>query len=504
MEEAEEQEDERDHWSGRLPFLLAAMGSAIGLGNVWRFPYIAYENGGGAFLIPYFIALLTTGIPLMALELGLGYKFLSGAPKAFAKVDRRLAWVGWLSIFLGFLILTFYTVIMAWCLIYMFFSFDASWGSTAPEIQGFFFNDFLHISSGPTVIGGFQPMIFVGLIVIWLCVYFILSKGVQRVGKVVLITVPLPIILLIILFIRGITLPGAMDGIEYYLTPDASRLGDANVWLAAYGQIFFTLSLAQGVMIAYASYLPKKSEIMNNATIISLANCGTSFFAGLVVFSILGFVSHETGQPIGSGASGPHLAFITYPIAISQMGGATALFGVIFFLMLLTLGIDSAFSMVEALSAGLEDLGWEHEKAVRFFCIIGLSIGLLFVTSVSFWMIHLIDHFAVGIGIVVVGLFEVLVIGYVMKPEELREFINEHSEVKIGRWWDIMIRYVTPAILIFIIIMTLKDGFEFTGESVPGNVVEYPTWLVFAGGYGLIIVLVVVALYMQRRYGKWH
>jgi NSS family neurotransmitter:Na+ symporter len=185
------------------------------------------------------------------------------------------------------------------------------------------------------------------------------------------------------------------------------------------------------------------------------------------------------------------------------MGGAAAIFGVIFFLMLLTLGIDSAFSMTEALSAGLEDLGWEHEKAVRFFCIIGLAIGLIFVTGISFWLIHLIDHFAVGIGIVLVGLIEVLAIGYVMRPKELREFINENSEVKIGKWWDIMIRYVTPFILMFIILWTLKDGFVFSEEAVAGTVVDYPTWLVFAGGYGLLLVLVAVALFMQRRFTEW-
>ncbi|MCI0497766.1 MAG: hypothetical protein L0Z54_05700, partial [Thermoplasmata archaeon] len=159
--------DDRDHWQGRLPFILAAMGSAIGLGNVWRFPYIAYDNGGGAFLIPYLIALITTGIPLMALEFGLGYRFISGAPKAFGSIDRRFAWVGWLSILIGFVIVCYYTVIMAWCLVYMVFAFNGSWGGGHSDIEAFFFHDFLDISAGPGEIGGFQVIVLVALVIMW-------------------------------------------------------------------------------------------------------------------------------------------------------------------------------------------------------------------------------------------------------------------------------------------------------------------------------------------------
>lgn len=495
--------DGRDHWQGRLPFILAAMGSAIGLGNVWRFPYIAYQYGGGAFLIPYLIALITTGIPMMALEFGLGYRFLSGAPKAFGSIDRRLAWIGWFAIFLGFIIVSYYTVIMAWCLLYMLFSFDVSWGRSSGEVENFFFHDFLNVSSGPTAIGGFQISILLALIVMWALIYIILAKGVQRVGKVVLITVPLPVILLVILFLRGITLDGAMTGVDYYLTPDTSRLSDGSVWLAAYGQVFFTLSLAQGVMIAYASYLPKRSELMNNAVIISLANCGTSFFAGFAVFSILGFVAAEQGTGIGdAAAAGPHLAFVTYPLAIAKLPFGAAVFGIIFFLMLLTLGIDSAFSMIEALSAGLEDMGFEHRRAVQVLCLAGFSVGLIYVTGAGYWLLELVDHYAAGFGLVLVGLLEVLVVGYVMRTEEFRRFINEHSEVKLGRWWDISIRYVTPLVLVVILAVTFADGLTFTAESVTGHEVTYPLWLVIAGGWGLIALLLAAAYYLGGR-SRW-
>ena len=502
---SDEGDDEREHWQGRMTFIFAAIGSAIGLWNVWRFPYIAYDNGGGAFLIPYIIALVTTGIPLMALEFGLGYRFFSGAPKAFGSIDRRFAWVGWLSILVGFVIVCYYTVILAWCLIYIIFAFSVSWGDSHGEIESFFFNDFLNISGGPTEAGGFRFIVLAALVILWFLIYMILSKGIKRVGKVVLITVPLPFILLGILFFRTITLPGAMDGIEYYLTPDASKLGDGNVWMAAYGQVFFSLSLAQGVMIVYASYLPKeRAEINNNAIITSLADSGLSFFAGFAVFSVLGFVAHEGGPAIGSGASGPHLAFVTYPLAISELGAGAAIFGIIFFIMLLSLGIDSAFSMVEALSAGLVELGWPRERAVLLFCTLGFGVGLLFVTGGGFFWLNIVDHYAAGVGLVLVGLLEVLVIGHLMRPGELREFIDGHSEVKLGRWWEITIRYVTPIVLTVLILWTLKDGMEFSAETLSDEPpVEYPGWLVFVGGYGLLGLLIAIAMFLGWRYRRW-
>ena len=249
----------RERWASRPAFVLAAIGSAVGLGNLWRFPYVAYKNGGGAFLIPYFVAILTAGIPLMILEFGLGHIMQGSAPAALRKVHRRLEWVGWWALIVGSLISFYYAVVMAWCWNYLWHSFTVAWGST-PGSAGSFFGKVLGASKGPGDLGDIRLPVVLGLALTWLAIFLIISRGVGRVGKVVLLTVPLPVILIIILMIRGLTLPGSLDGLAFYLTPDWSKLTDPNVWLAAYGQIFFSLSLGFGILIAtWASWSSRSS-----------------------------------------------------------------------------------------------------------------------------------------------------------------------------------------------------------------------------------------------------
>ncbi|HEB37133.1 MAG TPA: sodium-dependent transporter, partial [Thermoplasmatales archaeon] len=274
--------DRQEHWNSRFAFIMAAIGSAVGLGNVWRFPFVCYKNGGGAFLIPYFVALFTAGIPLMILEFSIGHMLRGPPPECFRKIGKKFEWIGWWTTLIPFVVASYYVVVMAWCFSYMIYSLDLRWGTNA---EGFFLNTFLGVTSGPAVIGGFRIPILLGLIAIWISIFIILYKGVSRIGKVVAITVPLPTVLLVILTIRGLTLPGALDGVSYYLTPDFSKLLHADVWLAAYAQVFFSLSLAQGILITYESFLKKKSDVTNNAFITSLADAGTSFLAGFTVFS---------------------------------------------------------------------------------------------------------------------------------------------------------------------------------------------------------------------------
>lgn len=479
--------EERETWPGRLSFVFAAMGSAIGLGNVWRFPYYAYKYGGGAFLVPYFVALFTTGIPLMMLELAIGQKMRGSAPMAFGMIDRRYSWVGWWVLILSFAVVAYYTVIMSWCLVYTFHSLTVAWGSNADG----FFRDFLGITSGPGEIGSIQIPIISALVVTWLIIYWIVSKGVKRVGRVVMLTVPLPVILLVILVLRGITLDGSADGINYYLTPDFSELGNGKVWLAAYAQIFFTLSLAQGVMIAYASYLPKRSDISNNAIIISLANCGTSFFAGFAVFSILGFLAFQQGSSVANVVnSGPGLAFIAYPTAIKLLPFAASLFGVIFFLMLISLGIDSAFSIVEGIGSGLIDAGVNRERAIKFLCMVGFLFGMIFTTGAGYYWIDIVDHFVNEFGLVTAGALEAIVIAYLFGTSRLRALINSTSEVKVGMWWEYAVKYLTPAVLIVVIAYNLHESIRGYGG--------YPYWAILAGGWGMLLATLVLAFYAGR------
>ena len=235
---------QRETWSWRGAFICAIIGSTVGLGNIWRFPYVAYSSGGGAFFIPYFIALLTAGIPLMIMEFVIGHKFQQGAATAFRSINRKFEWAGWWPTLIGFIIITYYGVIMAWSIRYIFSAATLAWGNDA---KGYFFNDVLGLTASPGILGGIQWPIFLAYLVGWIAMYYIVKSGVKGVGKVVMITMPLPVIILIVLMIKGLTLPGAAEGLNYYLKPEWSQLTNAKVWLAAYGQIFYSLSVAMAI-----------------------------------------------------------------------------------------------------------------------------------------------------------------------------------------------------------------------------------------------------------------
>ena len=463
----------KEHWDSRFAFIMAAIGSAVGLGNVWRFPYICYESGGGAFLIPYFVALFTAGIPLMILEFSVGHWARSSPPEAFKKIGKKWEWMGWWAVLVPFVIALYYVAVMAWCFSYMIYSLDLRWGANAE----LFFKNFLGDTGSPAILGGVSVPVFLGLIVVWLCVFLILYKGVHRIGKIVVITVPLPTILLILLTIRGLTLPGAIEGISYYLTPNFSRLLDVNVWLAAYAQVFFSLGVAQGIMITYASFLKKKSDITNNAVIISLADAGTSFLAGFTVFSVVGYLAASQGVGITElGIGGPTLTFITYPTAISLLPFAAAFFGMIFYIALLTFGIDSAFSMVEPIVSGIHGK-WKISKAraTGIMCIVGFLISLIFATGSGLHWLDIADHFIANFGLVMIGLVECLILGWMYKLSKLRDHANKTSELHLGRWWDYLIKFAIPFVL-----------FILLAAAVINNIINpylgYPWWIIVLGG----------------------
>jgi NSS family neurotransmitter:Na+ symporter len=472
---------------------MAAIGSAVGLGNVWRFPYIAYTNGGGAFLIPYFIALFTAGIPMLILEFSLGHWSRQGAPGAFQKIGKKWEWVGWWSSLVPFVIVAYYVVVMAWCFSYMIYSIDIRWGTNA---EHFFLTDFLGATAGPLDIGGMRIPVLLSLIVIWFLVFVILYKGVGRIGKVVMITVPLPWILLLILTIRGVTLPGSIEGISYYLTPNFSKLADVNVWLAAYAQVFFSVGIAQGIMITYASHLRKKSDISNNAIIIALADTGTSFLAGFAVFSVIGYLAMSQGVGIENlGIAGPSLAFITYPTAIALFPVATTLFGILFYIALLTFGIDSAFSMIEPMSIGLHTK-WRmtKQRATAFICLAGFLASLVFTTGSGLHWLDIVDHFISSFGLVLVGLVECLILGWVFHLGILRENANKTSDILIGRWWDVLIKYIVPCILTILLLATVY-------QNILTPYVE-PWWVILLGGVLPCLGIFVLSFIFMKLKGR--
>ncbi len=370
--------DSRENWGSRTGFVLAAIGSAVGLGNVWRFPHECYSNGGSAFLIPYIIAMIVIGIPLLIMEFSLGHLTQQAAPNAFRQVGKKWEFVGWWPIVLSFIIVTYYAIVLAWALNYLIYSFYPQLPWVDPEnadaAQKFFFDDYLQFN-GTYALGGVRWPILGALAAIWALMFLCIFRGVKIVSKIVLWTVPIPWLMLIVLTIRGLTLEGAIQGLEYYLEPNWEVLKEPHIWRAAFGQVFFSMTIAFGVMITYASFLHRKSDINNNALIIGLADLGTSFIAGIAVFATMGALALKTNQPVDevlAGSKSIGLAFVAFPKALGALGWSN-FFSVIFFIALLLLGIDSAFSITEAALASMIDkTGWKRVSVLAVMSIVGV------------------------------------------------------------------------------------------------------------------------------------
>jgi NSS family neurotransmitter:Na+ symporter len=501
----------RERWASRPAFIMAAVGSAIGLGNVWRFPGTAFNNGGGAFFVPYFIALLTAGIPLMIVEYGLGSRFQGGAPKAYRSLGKGFEWIGWWAVLIGLGISIYYCVILAWSWDYVVVCVKAMFTGELPwkagEAGTYFKESVLArtdvAADGTFAVGAFNWTVAAGLVATWVVVWWCIAKGVHRVGKIVMITVPLPLVLLVLLAIRGLTLPGAVDGLAYYLSPNWAKLAEAKTWLAAYGQVFFSLSVGWGILIAYASYQSKKSDVVNNAFITSFANCGFSFLAGFAVFSTVGYIALSLGQPIPDIESSSFgLAFTTYPTAIELLPGGPrlqALIGLAFFVMLLTLGVDSAFSIVEAVSTAFYDkFRMSRAKLVAWLCIVCCILGLVFCFGSGLFWLDINDNFLGNYSLPTVALLQALAFGWFMGSKRFKTIqndMNRRSELQAGFYWVIAIKLITPLVLIWILFLGFRDLIDKGYEG-------YATGPILYAGVLPAALLVVLSFVLSAWKGK--
>lgn len=491
----------RDQWGTKVGFLLAAIGSAIGLGNIWRYPYVVYENGGGAFLIPYFVALATAGLPILILEYSLGNRYRQGAPATFHSISPRWEWLGWWQAAISFMIATYYVVILGWCLSYIYFSFGEQWGE---DTGAFFIGDYLATSSGGAPegfwdIGGVQLKVLIPMLIAWALIYVLMvrgvSKGIEMASRVLM---PTLIVMLILIVIRAVTLEGAADGLNVLLTPDFGALTDARVWAAAYGQVFFSLSIAFSIMIAYSSYLPKKTDLSNSALIVGLSNAGFEFMAAIGVFAALGFLATLQGVGVSdvAGTGGVGLAFIVFPQIISSMPGLNVLFGLLFFTTLFFAGITSMVSILECVVAAIrEKFDLKRTVAVNWICGVATLLSVLYVTRGGLFYLDTVDHFVNAYGLVVAGLAEVVLVVWISKTlTEQRDHINAHSYVKVGTFWTISLKYVTPTLLFVVIVVSLWD-------ELKENYSSYPTsGLIFIGGGAVALTLLLaLALSLNSR-----
>lgn len=482
-------EDKREEWGSKIGFILAAVGSAVGLGNIWRFPYIAYTNGGGAFLVPYFIAIFTAGIPLLILEYGMGHKYKGSTPLAIARGKRSWEWLGWWPTISAFIILIYYSMILSWAANYLRLSFSKGWGN---DTNTFFHNDFLHLSNSPLELGGIIWYILIGIAFVWAINWFICYKGIkggiEKANKVLL---PTLVVIMIIIAVRSINLDGSMEGLNTLFTPDWSMVMKPKVWIAAYGQVFFSLSLAMGIMMTYSSYLPKNTDINNSAFMTAFANCGFEFLSAISVFAILGYMATAQGVSVSEVvSSGVGLAFVVFPQVFTTMGSMGTLLGALFFLCLIFAGITSSVSLIQAVAAPFQDkFGWNRNKVVTTISIIGFLISIIFATGAGLYLLDIIDNFINNYGIVVVGLLEVILIGWIITPDKIRIHTNRISYFNIGKWWDIVIKYVTPSILIFMLVQNLLTEIKIPYGGYNLSEILLYGWSVIA--FGIIVALIL-------------
>ncbi len=480
------------HWGSRVGFLMAAVGSAVGLGNIWRFPAVAYENGGGAFFLPYLIALFTAGIPIIIIEFALGSKLRASAPRVFKRLHSKFEWLGWWQVGITLLIAVYYPVVIAWALAYTFFGINLAWGSDATS---FFFNDFLHLADTPGAFGAPVPLIAFFLVVVWVVVLYTILNGVHKgIEKANKIFMPLLVILFGAVVVRGVTLPGAAAGLNAFFEPDWSKMMDPKVWVAAYGQNFFSSSICFAIMITYASYLPKKSEITTNAIITSLANSSFELMAGFGIFGALGFLATQQGVAVDEVVSaGVGLAFVVLPSIFYEMGALGGVFASLFFVSLLIAGLSSLVSLIEAfVSPVIEKFDVERKRVVSLVALPVAALSFLIATPGGLYLLDIIDHFVNDVGIVFAGLVEVILIAWLTKSvKEYREYANSVSDIQLGKWFDWSLSVITPVILGYMMVANLIREFRQPYEG-------YPTSVLLIYGLGSIVLLFVFSMVMPR------
>lgn len=482
----------RETFSGRNAFIFAAIGSAVGLGNIWRFPYVAYENGGGAFIVPYLVALLTAGIPLLFLDYAVGHKFRGSPPMAFRRLHRKAEMFGWWQVLICFVIAVYYAVIIAWAACYTVFSFTQAWGD---DPAGFLMTDFLKVSDTINIGLDFVPGVMIPLILVWIAAVAILAFGVQKgIARSSMLFIPLLFLMFVVLVIQSLFLPGAGAGLDALFTPNWGKLSDSSIWIAAYGQIFFSLSVAFGIMLTYSSYLKKKTDLTGSGFVVGFSNSAFEILAGIGVFAALGFIATQSGSAVSEVASsGIGLAFIGFPTIISQAPGG-AILGVLFFASLVFAGFTSLISIMEVVISAVKDkLGLTRISATLW---VGIPMAvvsiLLFPTTTGLNLLDVTDAFVNSFGIVAVALVVVvfLTAGFTALPT-LRDHLNKTSSMKMGRTWQMFVGGLTPIVLGYILIDSLQ-----TRISEGYN--DMPTWFVGVFGWGMAIALVVIAYLLSK------
>ena len=486
--------EKRGMWSSRFTFILAAIGSAVGLGNAWRFPGLAAKHGGGTFLLVYLFAMLAMGIPLLMMEIAVARKFRKGAIESMRGIGKKWEPVGWAATSNAFVIVCYYSVVFAWVILMFINSWQFAGMTHDNEAAG---NLFMKLTESTAAIEGssIPGIVLLCLLVAWGLIFFCIRNGASSVGKVVKFTVFAPVILLVVMAIKGCTVPGALDGLKILFVPDFTQLGDATLWVDAVGQVFYSLSIMMAIMFAYGSYVGDDADIAADAMIIAFSDMAISVLSGIVMFSTMG----GTGMLDQITESGIGTAFFVYPQAIvnlTDLGWFNAIFGAVFYLMLITLAIDSAFSIVEGVSAAVADKFHLKPKNVTLaICAVAGLISIVFVTQAGLAWLDIVDNWANSVNLIIVGVLECIAIGWTFNLRKVLKEVNKNAKRFVTPYWwfAASIKFIAPILLAGMFVWNMVTLFVKNG----GSYGEYPIWAQIVAGW-IVTVLVFASGFIAK------
>ncbi|XP_051246423.1 inactive sodium-dependent neutral amino acid transporter B(0)AT3 [Dicentrarchus labrax] len=563
--------EERPKWDNKIQYLLTCIGFAVGLGNIWRFPYLCQIYGGGAFLIPYLIALVFEGLPLLYLELAIGQRLRMGSIGVWKSISPLLGGVGIASMIVSFLVSIFYNTIIAWVLWYFFHSFQnpLPWSQCplndnhtgydvecekSTSVNYFWYRQTLNITPDIETSGSLQWWLVICLASAWCVVYICFIKGIESMGKAVYVTATFPYLVLTIFLVRALTLPGATDGLVYLFTPDWEILKNPQVWLDAATQIFFSLSVAFGGLIAFSSYNSERNNCERDAVLVGVINSATSLYASISIFSILGFKATNAynscrednildltnhfelsdqnmtlenyyqwydylnstfpdevaSLPLKScnlqtfldqSASGTGLAFIVFTEAVMEMPGSQV-WAILFFIMLLSLGLSSMFGNIEGVLTPMHDLKivpkWiPNEVLTAIICLASFLMSLIFTLGSGNYWVEVFNGYVGSVPLLIIAFFEIIGVIYVYGMKNFSEDIYFMTGSRPNIYWKACWMVISPIMLLAVLIAyvglqaqkhptypTWNPDYELFPQT---QVKDYPDWV-----FAIILLLCIV------------
>lgn len=444
-------EKQRSSFTNRLGFVLAAAGSAVGLGNLWRFPYLAAKYGGGIFLLIYVILAVTFGFALMVTEISLGRKTRLSAIGAYKALDKRFGFLGVLSCVVPFIITPYYCVIGGWVLKY----FTVFLTNQASEAAGdTFFNGFISQTSAPVIF--FLVYLLLTMVVVAMGV----EGGVEKVSRIMM---PLLVVMTVVIAVYGMMQPGAMEGVVYYLKPDFSNFSATTV-LAAMGQLFYSLSLAMGIMITYGSYMKEDAKLVTSVYQIEMFDSGIAFMSGLMIVPAVFAFSGGSEEALGKG---PSLMFVTLPKVFENMKFGTVI-GAVFFLLVLFAALTSSISLAETLVSIVQDkLSISRKKACLLISVVLVAVGVpvslgfgpwSFLAPMGMTLLDFFDFISNSVLMPIVALLSCIFVGYVIKPKVVIDEVEKNGRFAIKGFYTVIIRYVAPVFLVAILVFAIMEA----------------------------------------------